>query len=402
MLDRRKLLKSAALVAALAPLGFSGTALAQQNDLNWFVNSDLSGPAAYSSAAEAEGIQDFVAWKNAQGGIRGRKINVTVADTGFQPSVSVANFNKAVAGGHLDYVYADSTGMVQGVTPENNATYKIYMGGGSQASELADPSKYPYYFINGVTYGQQMVALVRYIDQTRTGSEKPKLAIVHSSAAFGRDGLELAQAEAAKLGIDVVLIQQTKMTESDVSAFALAVRQAAPTHVIFHGYAMGVWPEVMRLVRDYGMDDVVFMGTVWQNEREKVIELGEVADGLIGVAMYNTKTQDAQGEMMKVIDEIQRKKNASYSGYVTIGYLDGWLDAMMAAVATEKVIDEGKEINGDNLVAALNGLKDWDTGGIIESPVTFKNNAIGLARIFKWDMAKDWSPEPVSEWMYVE
>lgn len=401
MFNRRKLLKGAAVAAMMAPLGFTGVALADDG-LNWFVNADLSGPAAYSSAAEAEGIQDFVAWKNAQGGIRGRKINVTVMDTGFQPSVSVANFNKAVASGRLDFVYADSTGMVQGVSPENNATHKIYMGGGSQASELADPSKYPYYFNNGATYGQQLVALVRYIDHNRSGSEKPKLAIVHSSAAFGRDGIELAQAEAKKLGIEVVLVQQTKMTESDVSAFALAVRQAAPNYVIFHGYAMGVWPEIVRLVRDYGMDDVVFMGTVWQNEREKIMELGDIADGLIGVAVFNTKTKGAQGEMLKIIDEIQRKKNPAYSGYVTIGYLDGWLDAMMASVASEKVIDEGKEINGDNLVAAINGLKDWDTGGIIEKPVTFKNNAIGLARIFRWDMKNDWTPQPVSDWMVIE
>lgn len=401
MLNRRKLMKGAAVVAMLAPLGFPGAAFAQEA-LNWFVNADLSGPAAYSSAAEAEGIQDFVAWKNAQGGIRDRKINVTVMDTGFQPSVSVANFNKAVAGGRLDWVYADSTGMVQAVSPENNTTHKIYMGGGSQASELADPSKYPYYFINGATYGQQMLALVRYIDQNRKGDEKPKLAIVHSSAAFGRDGIEIAQKEAEKLGIEVVLLQQTKMTESDVSAFALAVRQAAPTHVIFHGYAMGVWPEIMRLVRDYGMEDVQFMGTVWQNEREKIMELGDVADGLIGVAVFNIKSEGHSGEMMKVIDEIQRKKNPKYDGYLTIGYLDGWLDAMMASAATEKLIDEGKEINGDNLVAAVNGLKDWDTGGIIESPVTFKNNAIGLARIFKWDMKNNWTPEPVSDWMYVE
>ena len=102
--------------------------------------------------------------------------------------------------------------------------------------------------------------------------------------------------------------------------------------------------------------------------------------------------------MLKVIDGIKRAKDPNYSGYLTNGYVDGWLDAMMAAKATEIVIDNGQEVNGDNLVKAVDSLKDWDTGGIIEEPVTFHNNAIGLVRVFKWN--KDgWVPEPVSDWM---
>ena len=398
MLNRRNFLKVAGTATLVGSMAYAVSASAEGNDLSWFVNADLSGPAAYSSSAEAEGIQDFAAWKNSEGGIGGRQIKVTVMDTGFQPSVSVANFNKALAGGHLDFVYADSTGMVQAVSPENNKTHKILMGGGSQASELADPANYPYYFVNGATYGQQLVALVRYVNETR-GTEKPRLAIVHSSVSYGRDGIDLAVEEAKKLDIDVTLVQQTKMVETDVAAFALAVRQAQPTHVIFHGYAMGVWPEIMRLARDYGMDDVVYMGTVWQNEREKVMELGDIADGLVGVSVFNTRTEGAEGEMLKVIDGIQRKKDPNYSGYVTTGYLDGWLDAMMAAKATEITIEAGEEVNGDNLVKAVNSLKDWDTGGIIEKPVSFKNNAIGLARIYKWNMKDNWAQDPQSDWM---
>ncbi|WP_223479431.1 ABC transporter substrate-binding protein [Oricola indica] len=399
MLKRRTFLKAAGTATALSSIGFPRLANAQSDNLNWFVNSDLSGPAAYSSAAEAEGIQDFVDWINASGGVGGRQISLTVKDTGFKPAVSVANFNQAVAAGRLDYVYADSTGMVQAVSPENNTTHKIFMGGGSHASELADPGNYPYYIVNGATYRQQMVALVQHVADTQ--GNDAKLAIVHSSISFGRDGVDAAVAAAEELGVEVVLVQQTSFIETDVSAFALAIRQAQPTHVIFHGYAMAVWPEIVRLVRDYGMDDVVFMGTLWQNEREKIMELGDIADGLIGVAVVNIRTEGAEGEMLKVIDGIQREKDPNYTGYLKIGYVDGWLDAMLAAKATEMVMEAGEEVNGDNLIKAVTSLKDWDTGGIIETPVTFKNNAIGLVRVFEWK--KDgWVPEPVSDWMLMD
>ena len=53
---------------------------------------------------------------------------------------------------------------------------------------------------------------------------------------------------AKELGIEVPLIQQTKFVETDVSAFALAIRQAQPTHVIHHGYSYAVWPEMLPAV----------------------------------------------------------------------------------------------------------------------------------------------------------
>lgn len=400
MYSRRNFLKSTGLVTGLSVLGLPRMARADGETLTWFVNADLSGPAAYSSAAEAEGIQDFVTWTNANGGIRGRQIDLTIKDTGFEPAVSVANFNQAVAAGHLDYVYGDSTGMIQAVSPENNSTHKIFMGGGSHASELADPENYPYYIVNAATYGQQMKALVRYMNDSRDG-DAPRLAIVHSAISYGRDGVEDAVSEAEALGIEVALVQQTRFIETDVSAFALAIRRAQPTHVIFHGYAMAVWPEIMRLVREYGMDDVVFMGTLWQNERDKIAELGEIADGLVGIAVSNTHTEGAEGAMLQVIDQIQRAKNPDYDGYVTIGYMDGFLDAMLAAKASEMVIDSGEEINGDTMVAAINALHDWDTGGIIDQPVNFHNNAVGRARIYKWN-SDGWVQEPLSEWMQLD
>ncbi|MCM2251879.1 MAG: amino acid ABC transporter substrate-binding protein, partial [Ramlibacter sp.] len=49
------------------------------------------------------------------------------------------------------------------------------------------------------------------------------------------------------------------------------------------------------------------------------------------------------------------------------------------------------------LKAALAGIKDFDTGGIIGVPVTFKGNSIPVGRVYRADMkaqrmvaASDW------------
>jgi branched-chain amino acid transport system substrate-binding protein len=404
MLKRRKLLKTvgtAVALGAVISLSTFGIKSAQAGrDLVWAVNVDLTGPAAYGGIKQGEGFKAYVDWANSNGGIRGHKIDMTIRDTTFKPAVAVAHFKKALAQGKIDYLFGDSTHMIQAISPENNSTHNIFMGSGSFASELANEKNFPYHFVAGATYGGQQQLLVDYVNDSY--GSKAKLAIMHSSSSYGRDGIELAKARAAGYGIEVVSVQQTKFVESDVSAFALAIRQAKPTHVLVHGYSFSVWPEVIRLVRDFGMKDVVFMGTIWQNEREKVLKLKDIADGLIGIKVFTNDTKNTKGPMMKLINDIHVKKDANFDGYVRLGFLDGWMNAMMAAKAFETVIDAGKEINGKNLADAMRSVKNWDTGGMVGAPINIAGQKLGLGQVIRWSKDKDWTPVPVSKWMKVE
>jgi branched-chain amino acid transport system substrate-binding protein len=403
MFSRRKFLKVAgATAAAGAVSSFNINILRAQaaGDLNWSIHCDLTGPAAEGGKFQGDGFTEYAKWINDQGGIRGRKINLTVNDTTFKVDVAVANLKKALAQGRVDYMFGESTGMIQAISPENNSTNKLFMTSGSFASELADEKAYPYHFVPGATYGAQLKMLVDYI-KTSSGSNPAKVVVVHSSTGMGRDGIEAAVAYAKELGIEVALVQQTKFVETDVSAFALAIRQAQPTHVIHHGYSFAVWPEIVRLVRDYGMDDVVFLGTIWQSEREKVVAMPDVAEGLIGVKVWNDDTNKPAGKMMETIGGILKAKDPNWKGYVRLGFLDAWISGMMATRAFEIVIDAGQEVNGDNLAAALRTVKDWDTGGLIDVPVTIQNQQIGLGRIIRYSAANNWDMEQLTDWMKV-
>lgn len=400
MFSRRKFLKVAGATASVAAINSFNIIKAQANDdLNWSIHCDLTGPAAEGGKFQGDGFVEYAKWINDQGGIRGRKINLSVEDTTFKVDVAVANLKKAMAAGRVDYMFGESTGMIQAISPENNSTHKIFMTSGSFASELADEKNFPYHFVPGATYGAQLRMLVDYIKES-VGSEPAKLVIIHSSTGMGRDGIEDAVAHAKQLGIDVALVQQTKFVETDVSAFALAVRQAQPTHVIHHGYSFAVWPEIVRLVRDYGMDDVVFLGTIWQSEREKVVAMPEVADGLIGVKVWNDDTNKPAGPTMETIGNILRAKDPNWNGYVRLGFLDAWISGMMATRAFEIVIDAGEEINGDNLANAMRSVKAWDTGGLIDVPVSIVDQQIGLGRIIRFK-ANEWDMEELTDWRRV-
>ncbi len=398
MFNRRTFLKAATAGAAVSTFGVRTAHSA--DDLRWSIHCDLTGPAAEGGKFQADGFTAYAEMINANGGIRGRKIDLTINDSTFKVDVAVANVKKALAKGRVDYLFGESTGMIQAISPENNSTQKIFMTSGSFASELADEKNFPYHFVTGATYGAQLQMLVDYIKKS-SGSSPATLVIVHSSTGMGRDGIDGALKRAAELGIKVALVQQTKFVETDVSAFALAIRQARPTHVIHHGYSYAVWPEIVRLVRDYGMNDVIFLGTVWQNERAKMKDLNKVAEGLIGVKVWNDDTLKPAGEMMKTIGRVSKAKDANFSGYARLGFLNAWVSSMMATKAFETVIDAGKEVNGDNLAQAMRGIKNWDTGGLIDVPVGVTEQQLGMGRIIRWSEKNKWDPEHITDWVKV-
>lgn len=394
-MKRRSLLLTSG-AAAISTFGIGRAQAA--DDLNWSIHCDLTGPAAEGGKYQGDGFAAYAEWINGKGGIRGRKVVATINDSTFKVDVAVANVKKALAQGRVDYIFGESTGMIQAISPENNATNKILMTSGSFASELADQKTYPYHFVPGATYGAQIRMLVDYV-KASSGSTPAKLVFIHSSTAMGRDGIDDAVAYAKSLGINVALVQQTKFVETDVSAFALAIRQQQPTHVVHHGYSLAVWPEIIRLVRDYGMDKVVFLGTIWQSEHAKVRDMKDVADGLIGIRVWNDDTTKPAGEMIKLMGEITRKKDPKFNGILRLGFIDAWISAMMVTKATEMVIDAGQPVNGDTLSAAMRAIKDWDTGGIVGAPVTITNQQIGLGQVVKYSKAANFEPQPVTAWV---
>ncbi|WP_210496876.1 ABC transporter substrate-binding protein [Microvirga antarctica] len=398
MFNRRNFLTTAGAVAAVSTFNIRKAAAA--DDLNWSIHCDLTGPAAEGGKPQGDGFTAYAKWINASGGIRGRKVNLTINDSTFKVDVAVANVKKALAQGRVDYLFGESTGMIQAISPENNSTYKIFMTSGSFASELADEKAFPYHFVTGATYGAQLQMLVDYI-KSSSGSTPAKVVIVHSSTSMGRDGIEPAIKRAEELGVKIVLVQQTKFVETDVSAYALAIRKAQPTHVIHHGYSFAVWPEIVRLVRDYGMNDVVFLGTVWQNERAKMLEMKDIAEGLVGVKVWNDDTIKPAGATMKTIGELNKARDPAFNGYARLGFLNAWMSSMMATRAFEAVIDAGLPVNGDNLSQAMRAVKNWDTGGLIDVPVTIAGQQVGLGRIIKWGKANNWDPQQLTEWMKV-
>ena len=287
-----------ALAGAAALASVAGFAQAQEGDLKFWVPLPLTGPLAVTGQAQQVGWQHAVDWINKDGGVKGRNIAIEFYDDEYKVELGVAGFKKAVAAGDVVFSGGDGTPFVRAISPENNETYKVLMSSTGAASDLVDTARYPLHFLVGSNYSDQIRQLFSYIKSKDAGN---KVAIVYSASEFGRDPLENARKYAADMGIDIVLEQETKFVEVDVTAHAIQVRQSRPDYVVFHGYAANVWPEIVKLLRDYGVE-AQMMGTIFGSHPDVVSTVGDAANGYLGTVTVNLLTQQTDTPMMKIVD----------------------------------------------------------------------------------------------------
>lgn len=370
-----------ALLGASMLAGSGGIASAQENALKFWVPLPLTGPLAVTGQAQQVGWQHAVDWINKNGGIKGRNIAIDFYDDEYKVELGVAGFKKAVANGDVVFSGGDGTPFVRAISPENNETYKVLMSSTGAASDLVETDRYPLHFLVGSNYSDQIRQLFHYIRDKNAGN---RVAIVFSASEFGRDPLENARAYAAEMGIDIVLEQETKFVEVDVTAHAIQVRQSRPDYVIFHGYAANVWPEIVKLLRDYGVE-AQMMGTVFGSHPDVVETIGDAADNYLGTVTVNLLVGQGETPMLKTIDEYMRTwTDKPYTGYANIGYMQSWATALLLREAIGSAIDKGVELNGENLIAEMSAIQNFDGGGVFGSPVNFVDNRIPYGVLYRY------------------
>jgi len=391
-LTRRSLLSTAAAagVAMVGPMGVTG-ALAAGDTIVLGGSIPLTGVFAFAGEGIHAGIQDWVKLTNDAGGIEGRMLDYVPEDTAYKVDASVAAFNKITSQYHPNLYYGDSTGFAKTINPELDRNGMMIMAGASFASELNNPEKYPLQFMSGPDYTEMVSILLEFIAAEQKGA---RIAFVHSDTEFGRDPIAKSTDRAKELGLEVVETIVTPPGSVDVSTEVLKLRRAKPDYTIFHGYVLAPIPEFISQAKQMGMT-TKFMGTFWSMDNSIVMRMGEAADGFMGVMPYNYYYDTSAPAPM--LDKIR----AMRPEYQSTAYMQGFLTAMLMTEAVKRTLKAGQELNGKNLKAALNSIKDFDTGGIVGVPISIPGNSIPVGRIYKADMAQK-KMVPASDWIRLD
>ena len=386
-LDRRtfgKLGLGAALVSTS-----TGRAFAQAPDIVIGAASPLTGVFAFAGVEGFEGARDHFDWVNRQGGVAGRKIRYIAEDSGYRVDNAVAIFTKLTSQHQIPIFFGDSTGFQKAINPELNRRSTTVMAGASFATEIDDATTFPNQWIPGPNYSDQAKVLLRYIAQQKRGAS---VVLVNSDTEFGRDPIAASEAEAKRLGLNIVEKILTAPGSVDVSGDVLKIRRRNPDYVIFHGYVLQPIPEFMAQARQAGMTSK-FMGTFYSTDTVLMNRAGAAADGYLGVSCYNFEA-NAQGAHMAQIREINKERVR------TNAYFQGWTNAGIAIESLKRTLAANQELNAANLMKAARSIQNFDTGGVIGVPTSIVKNAIPVGRIWEFKAAEK-RLVAASDWMTI-
>ena len=308
---------------------------------------------------------------------------------------AIGAFYAGVAGGLLGYFYGAITPWLR---PSSVAWGTIMTSSTSLASVVADPAAVPQHIVPGPTYPRLHEILMEYIARTYSGgAKKPNIAYVYSDTEFGRDGIPAGKARAEKLGLPIVAEIVTKQSGIDVAPEVAKLRRARPDIVIFQGYILAPMPEFVRQLREAGLNPQI-MGTAWGLDKPAYDALGALGVNLVGASMYRYGHETDSDMINNMRDHLAR--NRPEVKHLSPFYVSTWLSGMVFAEIAERCIKANKPLTLPNMKAALESMKQWDSGGIFGALADLSSHQIPVGRIYAYDPAKK-AMEPASPWIKV-
>lgn len=395
---RRRVVKGMG-AAAISPLILRhAPAIAQGADIVIGAAQPVTGVFAFAGLQMHHGMQDYVEWRNGKGGVQGRKLRYVMEDSGFKVDQGAAIFKKVMAADKPSFFYCDGTPLVKAITRDAIDSGHVITSSTSLAAAVADPATAPQHFVPGATYGRLHEVLMEYVAKSWKGADKPRIAYVYTEAEFGIDGIPAAKARAARLGLPIVAEVVTKPggVGVDVSTEVAKLRRARPNIVVFQGFINAPMPEFARQMKEAGMDVEIF-GTAWGLDKPAYDGLAAVGENLTGVSLYAVGDEDVP--MLREIRQHLAKARPNTT-HVSPFYISAWFTAMVFAEIAERCLKDSKPLTLPNMKAALESIRNWDTGGLIGLPVDYSKHEVRAGRVIRYNPAKK-AMEPVGEWIAV-
>jgi branched-chain amino acid transport system substrate-binding protein len=328
-----KLIAACAL-AASATSGFAQDVIKIANIV------ELSGAGATAGTNFKNGIELAVQEINAAGGILGKKIQTTTADTQSNPGVAKGLTQKAID----DNVFAIfgpvfSGSIMVSMAESRRAEVPNFTGG--EAASITEQGN-PYVFRTSFTQSTAMPKVARYITDV---AKLKSIAVIYVNNDFGKGGLDAIKKALANSQTKVTSEISTESGQIDFSAAVLRAKQSNADGI----FAYSNEDESARLLRELkkqGWTKPVIGETTLTGQ--KVIDLaGESANGAIA---HVGLTVDAP---IPVVRAFKAKFEQAYKYTSDHNGMKGYSGIYVLKAAIEKA---GK-LDRKAVAVAMKGLK---------------------------------------------
>ncbi len=343
----------------------------------------LSGSLSLLGQGVRDGVETFFAEINEAGGIGGRKLQLIAEDDGYEPMRTIAGARKLVEQDKVVAILAPTgTAQTAALLPfiQESKTPLLFPYGFSKA--LTTPTK-RYAFTTLQEVRVQMIILADFILKEL---KQTKIAAIYQNDDFGQDavaGLE------ERLGRDKITLTKLPFDRgtTNFSGVAAQAQQAGVEHVVFLGIPKDA-ALVLRETSKIGWKPQ-FSGHNALGDPQTFQLAGNLIEGALAVAVM--EPIDSDKPAVKQFLDAQKKylPRTQPTTYSMHGYNAGKLFAEALKRANGKT-------DPDSIVAALESIKDFETGFM--GPTTFSTDrhAGNLSGAFmkaqggKWRVITGW------------
>ena len=382
-------------LAACAALGVAlASAPAAATDVKVCIWGTITGPDALVNGM-SYGTRDYLEYLNeTQGGIAGNKIVPLLLDGRYKLDEELKIYRRCVDQENAVVINGWSTGAVKALRDQINSDGVTFLTE-SFSSEVVDPVKFPFIFIAGPTYEQQIE--IGLNDLKNKGGKK--LVFMYPDNEYGRGPVGVVRKSGVidKLGLQLVDSVEFPFDTQDVTAQLLRVKAKSPDLI----YVQASTPQLLVVLRDaakVGLPAKLFMGNLYNISPAIPEQLGANANGFRAIQAYSDF--GANVPAMKEIDAYRAKHEVTRQD---VYYMKGWLKgkAIAAAIAASIKKSGGKvpadiKVFRKSVRDELAAMKGLDVGGIAP-PMDFSNHQGSTrARIAE---IKDKAYVPVSDWI---
>ena len=339
------------LRCSLTALALSLAAGLAQADIVVGQTIGVTGQVAASVKEALTGARLWLDHVNAQGGIKGEKIQLLTLDDEFDVQKAAANARVLIEQKKAVVLF-----MNRG-TPHTEALLPLLQQHGialvapSTGAMLLHSPVQRYVFNVRAPYQREAEKAIEHLHSMGT----TRIAVVHVDDSFGRDAMEGASRGFAKARLQPVAVLKADRDRPAHATLVPALLKAEPQAVMWIGSSVAV-AEGVKALRAAGSSEQVV--TLSNNASGGFVrQLGDAARGVIVSQVFPGE----RAVKYPLVQEALKLAKAKGLEELTPAMLEGFAAAKVLAEALRQ---SAPQVTRDKVLAALDGLRKFDLGGL--------------------------------------
>lgn len=316
---------------------------------------DITGPTSDVGKDYGEGAVAAEKYINAQGGIDGDMVKLIPNDYAYKIPEAVNLYKKYLSVDKVFVIQGWGTGDTNALRPLVNKD-KVVFFSASYDGNLTDPKETPYNFFIGTDYSTSIRAAIKFAKD----SGAKKFVFIYPDHPYGKNPIPAGKAYAEEVGLEIGPDEIVDLKAIDATSQLLHMKQFDPDFAWIGGTTAST-AVIIKDAAKLGLR-TKFVINCWGFDENLAKLAGDAAVGraygMVPVAPFGA---DVPG--MKAVMEAAGGKP------YTLHFVKSWVSNLVMAEGLKRAKKAG-QLNGPGLVAALETIKDFDTGGLT-APITY-------------------------------